>query len=346
MLKLTPDNWETDFGQLEKVLQKKKPDRPVLFEFIINGNVMNKAVPEFSHPHEWVSWVVRLANGMKNLGYDYACTMSSNLSFPTGNKARENSISLNDGAVITDRESFSRYEWPDPSTLDYAWLGEVGKHLPEKMKLIVSGPCGVLENVIALCGYENLCMMIYDDPELVGDIFEAVGSRLVEYYRRSVRYDVVGAIVANDDWGFNKQTMLAPDDMRKYVFPWHKQIVQDAHDNGCYTILHSCGNYDAILDDVIEDMKFDGRHSYEDNITPVEQAYEDYNRRIAVMGGLDVDFMSRSTPQEIFERAKAMIKRTEERGGYALGTGNSVPDYISDENYFAMLKAAWSDTLK
>lgn len=28
-----------------------------------------------------------------------------------------------------------------------------------------------------------------------------------------------------------------------------------------------------IMEDVIEDMKFDGRHSYEDKIIPVEEAY-------------------------------------------------------------------------
>ena len=35
-----------------------------------------------------------------------------------------------------------------------------------------------------------------------------------------------------------------------------------------------------------------------------------------------------------------MLERTEKRGGYAPGTGNSVPDYVPDENYFAMISAA------
>jgi uroporphyrinogen decarboxylase len=34
-----------------------------------------------------------------------------------------------------------------------------------------------------------------------------------------------------------------------------------------------------------------------------------------------------------------MLERTWDRGGYALGTGNSVPTYIPDENYFALLAA-------
>ena len=35
-----------------------------------------------------------------------------------------------------------------------------------------------------------------------------------------------------------------------------------------------------------------------------------------------------------------MIERSAERGSYALGTGNSVPGYVPQENYLAMTAAA------
>jgi uroporphyrinogen decarboxylase len=56
---------------------------------------------------------------------------------------------------------------------------------------------------------------------------------------------------------------------------------------------------------------------------------------------MDVDFVCRSSPDAVYERSKAMLKLTATRGGYALGTGNSVPEYVPQENYFAMLAAAW-----
>ncbi len=33
---------------------------------------------------------------------------------------------------------------------------------------MVMGPGGILEILIALTGYDNLCLMLYDEPELVG----------------------------------------------------------------------------------------------------------------------------------------------------------------------------------
>ena len=127
--------------------------------------------------------------------------------------------------------------------------------------------------------------------------------------------------------------------MRKYVFPWHKRIVETVHAAGKPVVLHSCGHFERILDDLGE-IGIDGRHSYEDNILPVEEAYEKYHNRFAVFGGMDVDFVCREAPEQVYKRAKAMLERTADRGGYALGTGNSVPDYVPDENYFAMIRAA------
>jgi hypothetical protein len=43
-----------------------------------------------------------------------------------------------------------------------------------------------------------------------------------------------------------------------------------AHEAGRPYILHSCGNLSAILEDLIEDVGTDGRHSFEDVIEPVE----------------------------------------------------------------------------
>jgi uroporphyrinogen decarboxylase len=150
----------------------------------------------------------------------------------------------------------------------------------------------------------------------------------------------VGACISNDDWGFKTQTLLSVADLRRYVFPWHVKIVEAIHAAGKPAILHSCGEAREIMDDIITRMRYDGKHSYEDVIMPVEEAYDRWAGRIAILGGIDVDFIVRSEPREIFKRSRAMLERAAARGGFALGTGNSVPEYIGDEKFFAMTRAA------
>jgi len=74
---------------------------------------------------------------------------------------------------------------------------------------------------------------------------------------------------------------------------------------------------------------------------PVEQAYERLNGRIAVLGGIDMNFLTTAVPEDVYKRSRAMLERTWERGGYALGSGNSIPEYVPVENYMAMIRAAW-----
>lgn len=332
-----------DFSQLLAVLRRERPARPVLFEFFLNTPLYRLlAGPDAAQAYDRgeITWEEVQLYALRNAGYDYVTVRGSEFDFPRREQHREQTISLNEGVLITDRASFEALPWIDPEACDYSRLDHLARVLPDGMKLIVWGPGGVLENVVAMVGYENLCLLLHDDPGLVKDVFDAVGSRLLRYYERSLPHPAVGAIISNDDWGFKSQTMLSPDDMRRYVFPWHARIVAAAHAVGKPAILHSCGNLAAVMDDIIDGMRFDAKHSYEDTIMPVEEAYETYGRRIAILGGIDVDFVCRATPEQVYARSKAMLARAAARGGYALGTGNSVPEYVPQANYFAMINAA------
>ena len=333
---------EPDFKNILDVLKLKRPNRPVLFEFFLNGPLYERIVGDEIPPKgsDYETQIL-VAKAYAIAGYDYVTMHASNFGFPKPQRTRMSTYSLNDAPCITDNESFLAYEWMDPEAADYSYYDAVKNFLPKGMKLIMHGPGGVLENVIGLVGYDNLCIMIYDEPELAEKIFYEVGSRLLRYYEIGMKHDLVGAIVGNDDWGFNSQTMLGPADMRKYVFPWHKKIVAAAHKLSKPAILHSCGNLLEVMGDVINDIKYNAKHSYEDVIQPVEEAYEELVGKIAVLGGIDVDFICRETPEAVAKRSKAMLERTKERGGYALGSGNSIPEYVPQEGYFAMIKSIY-----
>jgi len=328
-----------DFTQLLKVLNKQVPDRPTLFEFFLNGTLHELLTKgEFIPKNDGFDWTRQTIQAFKAAGYDFVFNASTNFSFPANSKDHSQStISLNDSSTIYDWETYEKYKWPNPEDYDLSILDKIAAELPDGMKVIVHGPCGVLENAINLVGYDNLCMMIYDEPDLAKQVFDDVGNRLLKYYQQAVTHDAVGALMSNDDWGFKTQPMLSPADMRKYVFPWHKKIVAAGHAHGKPVILHSCGQLEEVMEDIIEDMKFDAKHSFEDTIMPIEEAYEKYKGRIALLGGIDVGFVCTATPEEIAARSAAMIKRAEKDGGYALGTGNSVPEYVPHSGYFAMV---------
>lgn len=331
---------EPDLSNLLAILRREVPSRPTLFEFYLNEGLYKRVVPG-PEPSDLFGRIRRSLFAFYRLGYDSSTVLIPGFSFTDKIKRRKKAtISLNEVSVIRNRKEFDTFEWPDPEKAIYEILDQLGKEMPKGMKLIPYSPDGVLENVINLMGFEGLCLNIIEDPQLVQDVFEQVGTRLVQYYELAVKYESVGACISNDDWGFKTSTYLSPKDMRSLVFPWHKRIVEVVHAAGKPVILHSCGNFEKIIDDIINDMRFDGRHSYEDNILPVENAYEMFHDRIAIIGGIDVGFICQSGLEDVYRRSKAILERTAERGAYAHGTGNSVPEYVPDTNYFAMILAA------
>jgi uroporphyrinogen decarboxylase len=328
-----------DFSNLLSVLNRRVPSRPVIFELFLNERLYTRFGGREASPDP-VENGRRMMKAYETLGYDYMTLYASAFTFPRAEVDHLSSLSLNAYHEITDRASFNAYPWPDPDAFDQSRLDALGAELPGKMRLIVFGPGGVLENVEMLVGFDRMCYIIADDPGLAGDIFDAVGSRLVRYYERCAHHPAVGALISNDDWGFKTQTMLSPRDMRRFVFPWHKRIVETIHAAGKPAVLHSCGNLAEVMDDVIDDMKYDAKHSFEDTIEPIEKAYDRYGSRIALLGGIDVDFLCRSSAADVRRRARAMLERSASRGGWALGTGNSVPEYIPESNFLSMLSVA------
>jgi len=61
---------------------------------------------------------------------------------------------------------------------------------------------------------------------------------------------------------------------------------------------------------------------------------------VSMLGGIDVNFLATKSPDEVYRRCYEMLERTSDRGGYALGSGNSISDYIPYENFLAMIRAA------
>ena len=212
------------------------------------------------------------------------------------------------------------------------------KHLPEDMKLVSGVAGGVLEHVVWIMGLRPFSLALYREPKLVEKMFNKVGSMIVKVDEIIGEMEKVGALRMGDDMGYKAGTMISPENLRRYVFPWQKRCVEIAHKYGKPFILHSCGNLRKIIEDLIEYVRIDAWHSFQDVIMPVTEAKEKYGDRVAILGGIDVDKLSRLPVLKLKEYTLSVLKKCMPGGGYALGSGNSITNYISIKNYKAMLK--------
>ena len=233
-------------------------------------------------------------------------------------------------------KDFEHYRWPAVSGLDLSPLEWLEKNLPANMGCY-DLTAHIFEILSFLLGYEALCYAVVDAPDLVDAILDKVGAFYVDFTRVLADSSRVAVIWGSDDLGFRTGTMMAPGFLRAKILPWHKRCAAIAHAKGKPYLLHSCGKLDEIMEDLIGDVGIDGRHSYEDAIQPVTEAKKSYGKRISILGGIDMDFICRSSEEAVRERVRLTLDACMKGGGYCLGTGNTVANYRPRDNYLAML---------
>jgi len=243
------------------------------------------------------------------------------------------------GAIMSWTD-FERYSWPRVEEFDFFPFEYISSHLPQGMGMITCHGGGIYEHLSWIMSYEGLCMALFDAPDLVKAVADRIGGLLVSFYQHLLDLDGVIAIFQGDDMGFKTGTLLAPDALRAYCLPWQKRLAAMTHNAGRPYFLHSCGNLAGIMEDLIRDVRIDAKHSFENGILPVQDFQRLYGDRIGVLGGLDINILTRSTPQEVRRQIGALMEECGARGRYAVGSGNSVPSYIPVENYLAMVEEA------
>jgi uroporphyrinogen decarboxylase len=238
--------------------------------------------------------------------------------------------------AITNWEDFERYPWPRAADADLYPMEYSAKHLPDGMAIIAQIN-GVLEPVMWLMGYETFAMAIYEQPDLVQAMFDKIAEIFIPIAHTLVQMDHVVALWMGDDMGFKTATMISPHHLRKYVFPIQRQISAIAHNQGIPFILHACGNLEAVMNDLIDYVEINARHSFEDVIEPVESFVSRYSHRISVIGGVDVDLLARGSEEQVRARTRKILEACAPSKSYVLGSGNSIPNYIPLRNFLAMV---------
>jgi len=246
-------------------------------------------------------------------------------------------------AVISDRKDYESYPWPAESDpIDFSHFEVVAKILPDGCKIVGGVSAGPYEWASQMMGTIGISYALADDPELVEEVFARIGNLHTSAVRQLSTMPFIGALRQGDDLGFKTSTFLRPELLRKMVFPTYKRMADFAHAQGKPFILHSCGNLAEVYDDLIDYCHIDAKHSFEDIILPVAEFKRLYGSRITALGGLDVDVICRSTIDEVRAYARKQIETCFADGFWALGTGNSLTDYMPVENYIAVLEEGMS----
>lgn len=246
--------------------------------------------------------------------------------------------------VIQDEDDFNHYPWDDIPELYFKkyskYFRALRDEMPEGMKAIGGVGNGIFECVQDLTSYQGLCYLSVDDEELYQNLFKKVGETNLKIWKRFMQEygDIYCVLRFGDDMGYKSSTLLSPSDTKNLILPQYKPIVDLVHSYNKPFLLHSCGKIFDIMDDLIDKIGIDAKHSNEDQIAPFPEWVERYGDRIGNFGGIDVDVLCSYSKNELKEYIGDILSKVKNCGGIAIGTGNSIPDYVPTENYLNMIE--------
>ena len=339
--------FKPDFKNVLKAARNIKSNRTPLYEHVIAEEVMEEIMgTKFMAMHngtrsdkeEYFKYYSRF---YKSMGYDTVTLERCIGPAMPGSGALGNHMP----GAIKNREDFERYPWDEVPEIYFKKYGEdfelLAEAMPEGMKAIGGVGNGVFECVEDIVGYTDLCYISIDDPELYADLFVAVGNMMLKIWREFLeRYgDTFCVCRFGDDLGYKSQTLIPPEDIKAHIIPQYARVIDLIHSYNKPFLLHSCGRIFDVMDDIIDVAKIDAKHSNEDQIAPFSEWVDRYADRIGNFGGIDTDHLCRKSEQEIKEIVKDVMEYAVGHGGFAIGSGNSIPAYVPASGYLAMVQA-------
>ena len=334
-----------DYTNIIKAAKNEKSDRIPLYEHIICPTIMERiqgkkfadlAKGNYSDMKEFFR---HYSQFFADMGYDAACWEGCAGAAMPGSGSLGGHVK----GIIQCRKDFDEYPWESIPDLYFERYRDsfraFGETLPQGIKGIGGVGNGVFECVQDITGFENLCDIKCEDEELYQELFVKVGDMLSAIWTRFLKEygDIFCVCRFGDDLGFKTSTLLNPTDIRELVVPQYRRIIDIIHKGGKPFLLHCCGSIFVIMDDLIA-AGIDAKHSNEDIIAPYSRWLDDYGSRIGIFGGLDTGVLCDSSDVDIVEYTTGIYRLLEAKGyGVAIGSGNSIPDYVCPDRYSQML---------
>jgi uroporphyrinogen decarboxylase len=339
--------FEPDYHFMLDVLANRRPGRLPVYEHIISPVIMEKVLGVNFADQEQGS-----GSDLEEFFHHY-CRFWPLMTYDTVSYEVCITEALpGHGAImggkgpIQNRADFERYPWSELQDRYWALADKkfaaLGRHLPPGTKALGGVGNGVLEISEDLVGFESLAYLMTDDPQTYAELYRRIGDLMLGIWKEFLRRygDIFAICRFGDDLGFRSSTLISPKLIRQHILPQYQPVIALIKGMGKPFLWHSCGRIFQVMEDVIA-LGIDAKHSNEDAIAPFDDWIARYGERIGLLGGIDVDLLCRSAPGEVTKDVFTKGRRFRAAAhGYALGSGNSIPDYVPVEGYLAMIEGA------
>jgi uroporphyrinogen decarboxylase len=239
------------------------------------------------------------------------------------------------GCVLQDA-TLLHYHFPDP--LDMRFFAEIPvriAHYTDRFRVFQIG-FSLYERAWSLRGIQNLLMDFYDHPAFVHALLEEIADYNIAQVQEAMNYDI-DAVYFGDDWGQQRGLQMGPKFWRQFIYPELKRMYSAVHTAGKYVFIHSCGDVDELLEDLIG-IGLDCFNPFQPEVMNIESLLEQFRGRLTFHGGLSTQqTLPFGTDEDVRMETKQLLDMGA-RGSYIFAPAHDVEGDVPLENMLAFLE--------
>ena len=204
-----------------------------------------------------------------------------------------------------------RFRWPDPAKyLNREESKRLVKSIDNnyvKMGILWSAH---FQDALSAFGMEHALIVMLNNPEM----FRAVIDRITEFYLKAneIFYEstkgYLDAVLIGNDFGSQTGLMLPPEEIRKFVFPGTKKLIDQAKSYGLKVMHHSCGSIFPIINDLI-DLGADIIHPIQAlaKNMDAQNLKKHFDKKTAFCGGVDAQYLLvKGKPEDVINKVNEL----------------------------------------
>jgi uroporphyrinogen decarboxylase len=342
-----------DFGRIRTTVRHEEPDRVPLVELLVDFEIQSQFLGRRITGEDLAGQV----EFWTKAGYDYlplvvgmlrpgkvtedssiSRVLRTALTMEGVDVSDERSWNLEYTPFILDRRRFGLFPWDLAEQVDIGHFHAVKPLLPGGMEVVaVSGKIFTLSWM--LMGFENFAESLLADPEFAAAVIRRVAGIQMRALDQVLALPHVAAVWVVDDLASKEGPMVSPALLREHILPWYRKVAARCHETGRLFFLHSDGNLATLMDDLI-DIGLDALHPIDPTAMDIVEVKRRWGDRLCLFGNVDTELLRSGTVDEVRATVRELLRRVAPGGGYAIGSGNSVPAWARLENYNAMRTTA------
>ncbi|MDS1029183.1 uroporphyrinogen decarboxylase family protein [Bacillota bacterium LX-D] len=221
---------------------------------------------------------------------------------------------------IKDLALAEDYLFPNAKDCDYTKITKWREKTDFFLFALVDG---VFEGVSSLLDFNQFLMATVNNTKIIQKMAAERARYLYEQVQLSLAAGADGILIG-DDIAFNGGTLISPEALRKIFFPVYFEVVNELRQKGIPVFLHSDGNLNQILGDLVE-IGFHGLHSLEPGAgMEIGAIKKEFGHKLCLMGNLDLGLLAMGSVSEVQEAAKNILNAAASGGGFIFSSAAGI----------------------